>query len=146
MNTLAPYIAANQPTVFFNKKPPKTALLTLCKFSLQRASNAASVSMSCVIMSIDVMFRGECVSFPPYPVHGANMGPNWVLSAPDGPHVGPMNLAIRVDTVERQPSWSRIQCVKHRQMLVYVNYVNTAVVVEYISRLPYIHTMCVMMI
>ena len=29
-------------------------------------------------------------------VCGANMGPNWVLSAPDGPHVDPMNLAIRV--------------------------------------------------
>ena len=28
-------------------------------------------------------------------VHGANMGPTWVLSAPDGPHVCPMNLAIR---------------------------------------------------
>ena len=28
-------------------------------------------------------------------VHGANMGPTWVLSAPDGPHVGPINLAIR---------------------------------------------------
>ena len=23
------------------------------------------------------------------------MGPTWVLSAPYGPHVGPMNLAIR---------------------------------------------------
>ena len=33
---------------------------------------------------------------PDSKVHGANMGPNWVLSAPDGPHVGPMNLAIRV--------------------------------------------------
>ena len=32
----------------------------------------------------------------PCPVYGANMGPTWVLSAPDGPHVGPMNLAIRV--------------------------------------------------
>ena len=29
-------------------------------------------------------------------VHGANMGPTWVLSAPDWPHVCPMNLAIRV--------------------------------------------------
>ena len=29
-------------------------------------------------------------------VHGANMGPTWVLSAQDGPHVGPMNFAIRV--------------------------------------------------
>ena len=29
-------------------------------------------------------------------IHGANMGPTWVLSAPVGPHAGPMNLAIRV--------------------------------------------------
>ena len=29
-------------------------------------------------------------------VHGANMGPTWVLSAPDGPHVGPMSFAIRI--------------------------------------------------
>ena len=26
--------------------------------------------------------------------HGANMGPTWVLSDPDGPHVGPMNLVV----------------------------------------------------
>ena len=32
-------------------------------------------------------------------VHGANMGPTWVLSAPDGPNVGPMNLAIWVASV-----------------------------------------------
>ena len=32
---------------------------------------------------------------PDRKVHGANMGPTWVLSAPDGPHVGPMNLVIR---------------------------------------------------
>ena len=32
---------------------------------------------------------------PDSKVHGANMGPTWVLLAPDGPHVGPMNLAIR---------------------------------------------------
>ena len=32
---------------------------------------------------------------PDSKVHGANMGPTWVLSARDGPHVGPMNLAIR---------------------------------------------------
>ena len=31
---------------------------------------------------------------PDSKVHGANMGPTWVLLAPDGPHVGPMNLAI----------------------------------------------------
>ena len=32
---------------------------------------------------------------PDSKVHGANMGPTWVLAAPVGPHVGPMNLAIR---------------------------------------------------
>ena len=35
-------------------------------------------------------------SFPDSKVPGANTGPTWVLSAPDGPHVGPRNLAIRV--------------------------------------------------
>ena len=34
-------------------------------------------------------------SSPDSKVHGAHMGPTWVLSAPDGPHVGPMDLAIR---------------------------------------------------
>ena len=34
--------------------------------------------------------------FPDSKVHGSNMGPTWVLSAPDGPQVGPMHLAIRV--------------------------------------------------
>ena len=35
-------------------------------------------------------------NIPDSKVHGANMGPTWVLPAPDGPHVGPINLAIRV--------------------------------------------------
>ena len=34
-------------------------------------------------------------NIPDNKVHGANMRPTWVLSAPDGPHVGPVNLAIR---------------------------------------------------
>ena len=33
--------------------------------------------------------------FPDNKVHGANMGPTGVLSAPDGPHVVPRNLALR---------------------------------------------------
>ena len=39
----------------------------------------------------------ECmqISIPDSKVHGANMGPTWVMSAPGGPHVGPTNLAIR---------------------------------------------------
>ena len=37
-------------------------------------------------------------------VHGANTGPTWVLSVTDGPHVGPMNLAIRAFTLGWQHS------------------------------------------
>ena len=33
--------------------------------------------------------------FPDSKVHGTNMGTTWALPTPDGPHVGPMNLAIR---------------------------------------------------
>ena len=33
-------------------------------------------------------------SIPDSKVHGANTGPTWVLSAQDGPHVGPMNLTF----------------------------------------------------
>ena len=36
------------------------------------------------------------INFSDSKVHGANMGLTWVLSSPDGPHVGPMNLAIWV--------------------------------------------------
>ena len=37
--------------------------------------------------------------FPDSKVHGATMGPTWVLSTPYEPHVGPMNLAIKVAVV-----------------------------------------------
>ena len=36
------------------------------------------------------------LAFPDSKVRVANMGPTWFLAAPGGPHVGPMNLAIRV--------------------------------------------------
>ena len=35
------------------------------------------------------------VKNPDSKVHGANIGPTWVLSAPDGPYVGPLILAFR---------------------------------------------------
>ena len=44
-------------------------------------------------------------------VHGANMGPIWVLSAPDGPHVGPMNLAIRENTISADDLWGLLSVV-----------------------------------
>ena len=51
------------------------------------------------IFVIDTQLLVHGVSFASYPdskVHGAIMGPTWVLSAPDGPHDGPMNIAIWV--------------------------------------------------
>ena len=35
------------------------------------------------------------ISIPDSKVHGANMEPTWVISAPDGLHVGRRNLVIR---------------------------------------------------
>ena len=51
--------------------------------------------------------------YPRSKVHGANMGPTWVLSAPDGPHVGPMNLAIRVVAGETKKTVSSRWVSKH---------------------------------
>ena len=36
--------------------------------------------------------------FPDSKVHGASMGPIWGWQNPGGPHIGPMNLAIKVCT------------------------------------------------
>ena len=42
--------------------------------------------------NMNVIFK----RYPDSKIHGANMGPTWVLSALGGPHVGPINLDIRV--------------------------------------------------
>ena len=72
------------------------------------------------LMSIRVM--NLFIHIPDRKAHGANMGPTWVLSAPDGPHVGPMNLAIRDHThgwvtvttnrSYHQPRWRRPKTVR----------------------------------
>ena len=55
---------------------------------------------------------------PDRTVHGAIMGLTWVLSAPDGPHVGPMNLAIR-DYITTK--WAREEsCVYMMWYMVHV--------------------------
>ena len=38
---------------------------------------------------------------PDSKVHGANMEPPWVLSAPGGPHIGPTNHATRASLWKR---------------------------------------------
>ena len=48
----------------------------------------------------------QCLGLPDSKVHGANMGPTWVLSAPEGPHVGPMNLSIRAKFINDDYVWN----------------------------------------
>ena len=50
-----------------------------------------SVKRICTLVAGYRVFNNN----PDSKVHGANMGRTWVLTAPDGPHVGPTNLAIR---------------------------------------------------
>ena len=47
-------------------------------------------------------------------VHGANMGPTGVLSAPDGPHVGPMNLAIEDNVMLHCTLWKELRLCQHQ--------------------------------
>ena len=42
------------------------------------------------------MLQMGTYKYPDSKVHVANMGPTWAMSAPGGPHAGPMNLAIWV--------------------------------------------------
>ena len=54
----------------------------------------------CLFREIDVttVARNGVVNlsnnFPDSKAHGTNLGPTWVLSASDGPHVGPMNFPM----------------------------------------------------
>ena len=52
-------------------------------------------------------------TFPDSKIHGAYMGPTWGQQDPGGPHVGPMNLAIRVILHE----FSRRLTMKHRSAI-----------------------------
>ena len=48
--------------------------------------------------------------FPDGKVHGANMGPTWVLSAPDGSHDGSIDLALRVGFNKAESKPMNITC------------------------------------
>ena len=47
-------------------------------------------------------------------IHGANMGPTWVLSAPGESHVNPMNFAIR-DCIVQMIGMSSPECIEIRE-------------------------------
>ena len=62
-----------------------------------RQASTSPVNIKAVILTT-FPFLWTCTkpnqNIPDSKVHRANMGPTWVLSL-NGPHVGPMNLAIR---------------------------------------------------
>ena len=59
---------------------------------------------------------------PDSEVHGANIGPTWVLSAPAGPHVDPMNLAIRDDFIQlwHFKSYSVMACAYAKNVVIWL--------------------------
>ena len=71
------------------------------------------LSKMLLIHTISIHF---CIRFdyPDNKVHGANMGPTWVLSAPDGPHVGPIHIAIRVFTMLYELDALFLKCIWSR--------------------------------
>ena len=68
-----------------------------------------------MLTKFDTKTRSSGNQYPDSKGHRANMGPTWVLSAPDGPHVGPMILAIRVLINIHWPVFN-IECWKHNQI------------------------------
>ena len=53
-------------------------------------------------------------NIPDSKVYGINMGPTWILSAPGGPYIDPMNIAI----------WDNIICVEYIACAVLWNIVS----------------------
>ena len=70
-------------------------------------------------------------NYPDSKVHGANMRPIWVLSAPDGPHVGPMNFAIRVDTWYPIKIWTALAMWYAAMYQVHSNVSSTQQYIKY---------------
>ena len=69
--------------------------------NIKRAGYPFKVNMITNTLELSTEFTRRLSTLnPDSKVHGANMGPTWVLSVPDGPHDGPMNLAIRVLLLE----------------------------------------------
>ena len=86
----------------------------------------------------------QCV-IPDSKVLGANVGPTWVLSAPGGPHVGPMNLAIRdVHQIVHNyvNTFCLLRCVRYYSICVTLHYWNSIERVKPRPPRPEVFCMC----
>ena len=83
----------DQPTPMQALYSMLTVYITPLRHYSLAPSNAVQhhKSWSLLVQIISLLLDGT----PYSKVHGAIMGPTWVLSAPGGPHVDLMNLAIR---------------------------------------------------
>ena len=82
----------------------------MLKLILLNGSYCIAIYISLNVVPEDTVHNKSAYRFPDSKVHGGNMGPTWVLSAPDGPHVGPMNLAVGVGSDNGSlPSYYLIQ-------------------------------------
>ena len=66
----------------------------ICAWTETGANNGDAADFRRYRVYFDVIVMQE--GYPDRKVHGACMGPTWGRQDPGGPHVGPMNLAIRV--------------------------------------------------
>ena len=83
---------------FSNKTSPKPRVIEYKHIFVNSVHIRNSSSEIHPIKLNLVLFLPKWASIEKAPdskVYGANMGPTWVLSSPCGPHVGPMNFAIR---------------------------------------------------
>ena len=86
---------------FYTDKPAGLDLILLeneTPSKWDRKLKLISINQDVYNVSSTAIFVLPGIATPDSKVHGANMGPTWLLSAPDGPHVRPMNVAIWDDT------------------------------------------------
>ena len=63
-------------------------------------------------------FRQHPPDKPDNQAHVASMGPTWILSAPEGPHVGPMTLADRKGKKKKHWEWEI--CFDGKETIEYI--------------------------
>ena len=85
----------------FKNMTPDRKLLLICNMHNSILTESYCWYVICIIQcfNIDFLSNPGCLlndvgNTPGSKVGGANMGPIWGRQVPDGPHVGPMNLAI----------------------------------------------------
>ena len=87
---------------------------TMCWLLISKFILEVDTLCYCYVSPFERVYLTPLVGFPDSKVHEANMGPTWVLSAADGPQVGPMNRAIKVCIHSLHPcSVQEVRCLPY---------------------------------